>query len=234
MKTKNNLLPEEYQVLKKIIGDALDAAHALWEIPFGENSVHELEMNTIKRCMHLFDLSEEYVKRMIDFEFAHHSHITLETLNIFANGFPVESKINGHALYKDNDTVSFGTFRVRLDDYYAVHRPEFIEVFTRHGNFDQSIRPGQKSRSYIGVLVSIPTKIFVIGQPVAPGSMTLRTIRSIEFPEKEHSENNNMFMLFETDYFYQKCMVGREIKKEGPTTVLAITFNTEAKKMSDN
>jgi hypothetical protein len=145
--------------------------------------------------------------------------ITQKTLDDFANGFPANATPKNYQLHKDNDEVSFGTFRATLSDGNIYHKPDFINVFKSA----IPLTPGN-TRTYVACVVRVVARILipVIADPNAP-SMT-QTLGKYELQEGQPTAPWNFFFLVEVNSPAEQLSIGREIKNENGEEVTYVAI----------
>ena len=234
MRTRKDLNEKELAEVQALIREALDAAEALWAIPFGENRVHEIKSALVKRLVKEFGLSEEEIEKDIDLASAFAAPITLDVLKVFSDIFPAEYTTTDLEVYKDAGEASFGTFRITLDDIHARTRPKFVQLFVRNIQVNVAAETGERVRPYVGVLVRVPNEKLVVAIPVCHGSALSKPIGYIGLPEKKSGENINVLILFELAYPGQLLAIAREVQDSEKHTLLVIAANPYSKEIANN
>ncbi len=207
---------------------------SLSQAPFGEIAASELKEHLITKLIAEFGLDREPLTKTVDWELAPVFPITYDVLELYAKGLPNKAPGLALMLHKDDEIVSFGTFRVLLDEVHAINKPKFVTIITTSGELDPTIKAGTKIRPYMAILLSVPTTKWAIAKPIAPGSAFAQPTHLFEFADKVSNENNNVFILYEMNDYRQYLSIAREVKKEEAITLLVISTNPDEKQLSNN
>jgi len=234
MKTINDLGATDREKVVTMLQETNDAISMLSQIPFGENRASELKNNLVEKLILEFGLERESLVRTIDWELASVLPINFDILETYAKGLPNKATNPNLMIHQDGNVVSFGTFRVILDEVHAIKKPGYVTIVTTSDELDLTAQPGTKYRPYIAILLSVPTKKWAIAKPILPGSALAQPIHSFEFPEKVSNENTNVFILYETTHPEQHLSIAREVKQDESITLLVISTNPDEKQLSNN